>query len=340
MAHELIAYIATTGAILHSILFLSTDTKVNEHSCKSEFPYWYWGIVAALAMYLLIPTSGLWIRQTLYEFFLGWHIAFSAFTLGYETWIYVAIAVWGFNRITRLLRALRNGIKMACIIPIDDRYVKVESSDAEFVKPGGHAYLYFPTLTWRIWESHPFFRYLDGSTRTSSTIDIEKSKPTGSASPISDSTSGANKPHRVIGHSPQHKAPYTSPPITFYIRKKSGLTASLAFHCTLPVLIESTYGICTPIPPSSTLLCIAGGVGITAHQPLLAAHPGPKKLFWGARSEALVRAVQPVLGLADGEIEVALGRRLDLRVLLEEELGDGSKYGYGRGGERASRHGG
>lgn len=50
----------------------------------------------------------------------------------------------------RLARLVRNGIKTARVAVIDDDYVRV---DIEQVSGSGHAYLYFPTLTWRVWEN-------------------------------------------------------------------------------------------------------------------------------------------------------------------------------------------
>ena len=53
----------------------------------------------------------------------------------------------------RLARLVRYGIKTARVAVIDDEYVRV---DIEQVSGSGHAYLYFPTLTWGVWENHPF----------------------------------------------------------------------------------------------------------------------------------------------------------------------------------------
>lgn len=110
---------------------------------------------------ILLPSSILPIRESLYEFFLAWHVLLSIFVLaecywhilerferqwGYENWIYTAIAIWGFERAMRLARLVRNGIKTARVAAIDD-YVRV---DIEQVSGSGYAYLYFPTLTWRM----------------------------------------------------------------------------------------------------------------------------------------------------------------------------------------------
>ena len=43
--------------------------------------------------------------------------------------------------------------RRAYVAVVDGDYLKVEVPG---LAAAGHAYLYFPTLTWCFWESHPF----------------------------------------------------------------------------------------------------------------------------------------------------------------------------------------
>ena len=168
LLHRWVAWIATLQAALHSAIYLEIYVHTGKHAAESQLPYWVWGVVATLCMAILLPSSILPIRESLYELFLAWHVLLSIFVLagcywhilarfetqwGYENWIYTAIAIWGFERTMRLARLVRNGIKTARVAVIDDDYVRV---DIEHVSGSGHAYLYFPTLAWRVWENHPF----------------------------------------------------------------------------------------------------------------------------------------------------------------------------------------
>jgi NAD(P)H-flavin reductase len=89
------------------------------------------------------------------------------------------------------------------------------------------------------------------------------------------------------------------------------------------VLVEGSYHKPKPPSPHCHLVAVAGGVGITAVLPTLKAHQGSKKLYWGSRAQSLIDQVAPYL--ANTEVEISVGRRLDLPTILTEELkGSGS----------------
>lgn len=101
LLHRWIAGIATLQAILHSAVYLYVYVKAGTHSAESKLPYWYWGIIATLGMFILFPSSILPIRKKFYELFLAWHVIISILIVvgcyyhiifefshqwGYETW--------------------------------------------------------------------------------------------------------------------------------------------------------------------------------------------------------------------------------------------------------------
>ena len=284
LLHRWVAWIATLQAVLHSAMYLEQYVYTDTHANESQLPYWVWGIAATLCMSILLPSSILPIREKFYEFFLAWYVLLSIFVLagcywhilerfdrqwGYENWIYVAIAIWGFERAMRLARLARNGVKTARVTVIDEDYVRV---NVENVSGSGHAYLYIPTLTWRVWENHPFSVasvVLPASDRPATLkhdLDVEK---LGNSTDGSDSDSLERRSQVPIKVG-----------LTFLLRTKTGVTGQLRKHATLPVLVESAYGAHEDLSEHSLLICIAGGVGITACVPYLRAHPGATKLFW------------------------------------------------------------
>ena len=287
-------------------------------------PYWIWGVVATLCMSILLPSSVLPIRKTLYEFFLAWHVLLSIFVLagcywhilerferqwGYENWIYTAIAVWGFDRIMRLARLTRNGVRTAQVVTIDDDYVRV---NIEGVSGSGHAYLYFPTLTWRVWENHPF--------SVASTILPVTDRPDALKSNANFEKLDGSGGSFNSDNSERHLQLYPKIGLSLLLRAQTGITRQLRSHTTLPVLVESAYGPHEDLSAYATLICIAGGVGITACIPYLRAHPRETKLFWGARSKGIIDAM--ALSLAGIEKRTYVGKRMTVREVLRKEVSD------------------
>lgn len=324
LLHRWVAWIATLQAVLHSTIYLEIYVHDGTHASESKLAYWIWGIVATLCMSILLPSSILPSRKIAYEFFLAWHVLLSIFVLvgcywhimarfqrqwGYENWIYTAIAIWGFERAMRLARLARNGVKTARITVIDENYISVNIED---VSGSGHAYLYFPTLNWRVWENHPFsvasavLPPSDRPRRLKHDSDVEK---LGSETDSSDS-----------GSAERQYQPPTKIGLTFLLRTRTGLTKQLRKHVSLPVLIESAYGPHEDLSEYPLLICIAGGVGITACVPYLRAHPGATKLFWGARSQGIIDAMKPVLG--SSEQTTFVGKRMNIAEVLHKELND------------------
>ena len=209
----------------------------------------------------------------------------------------------------RLARLARNGVKTARVTVIDEDYIRV---NIEGISGSGHAYLYFPTLTWRVWENHPLpvaSAVLPPSDRPGTLqhdADVEKFSNFADGSD-SDSSERRSQSPAKIG-------------LTFLVRTRTGVTEQLRKHATLPVLVESAYGPHEDLSEYLLLICIAGGVGITACVPYLRAHPGTTKLFWGARSQGIIDAIAP--SLSGVERETYVGKRMNIAEVLHRELSD------------------
>ncbi|KAF2435456.1 ferric reductase like transmembrane component [Tothia fuscella] len=333
LLHRWVAWICTIQAVVHSILYLQDRVALGTHTAEAKTPYWIWGIVATLGMCILLPTSILPLRKKFYELFLVWHVVVSVLVVagcylhiiyrfehqwGYEAWIFAAFAVWGFERIMRVLRVARNGVRTATITKIDEEYIRV---DVPGVSGDGHAYLYFPTLTWRVWENHPFSvasTVLQAPRSSPSSVhkedlslDVEKNgihrSSMSKVSDLADSNSerSAQRQPTKVG-------------LTFLLRVQGGLTNQLKSRATIPVLVESGYGTHEDLSSNSLLIGIAGGVGITAVLPVLHSHPGRTKLFWGARTHGIIDEMQSTLAGVDKETFV--GNRMNVYDVLAQEL--------------------
>ncbi|KAI5456993.1 ferric reductase-like protein transmembrane component 4 [Mariannaea sp. PMI_226] len=346
LLHRWIAAIATLQAILHSLIYLDVYVKTGTHASESQKPYWYWGIIGTLGMTILFPTSMFPIRKKVYELFLTWHVAISILIVagcywhiifefqhkwGYETWIIICMAIWAFDRIFRVLRLARHGVKTALIEPIDGEYVKVTVPG---VSSSGHAYLYFPTLTWRVWENHPFSvasTFVPTTTGSSSAASLTPRKCEddieGKAVATSATTTVSLGGGSHASDSPHSSKEHYRAGITFYIRTQSGLTALLQTRRTIPVLIEAGYSsnalISESLHKSATLIGLAGGVGITAVLPHLRSHLGRAQLYWGCRTQALVDDIRGTGALDSVEAEIFVSKRMSIRDVLETELANG-----------------
>ena len=362
LLHRYIAWLCTIEACLHSAIYLNLYLWKQTHAEESKLPYWYWGIIGTLALSLLLPLSVRPIRSAVYEAFRVIHIFLAIMVIvgsyyhiierygyqwGYELWMYVAMAVWAFDCLARVARIARGGVRRGYVSRINEDYLRV---DIPGIEAQGHVYAYFPSLTWRVWENHPFSVVSTSSGTTqlptstpSSVSNVEKSGATGGTVAIK-SSNGDEQSVVAPGKG------FARSGITLLIRAHAGATGALASKVGLetgvPVLIESSYGheaSCShPTADFPNTICIAGGVGITAVLPTLSqglslhASQGSNKLFWGVRDEALVDAVESLIAdvHVDGEsgvktwarhveTHVVVGQRLNLREILEQELSSG-----------------
>ncbi|KAI2776730.1 putative rerric reductase like transmembrane component [Daldinia loculata] len=349
LLHRWVAIICTLEACIHASIYLKAYIAFGTFAAESKKTYWIWGIVAVSLMSILLPTSSLPLRQKFYSLFLTSHFAFAFVALigcyfhvyhrymnqwGYETWVYIAFAFWAFDRLMRFARLARNGVRKAKVNIIDEDYIRV---DIPNITGQGHAYLYFLTLTWLVWENHPFSvlgtMMADEIQKASSvaTFSEDTSIPSGDIEKAPAPTSTTAAVHSGGSTSPQTMSQSFKPGLTFFINTAGkGLTAALRKKKTLPVLVEASYAATSldelRVVPNCIL--IAGGVGISAVVPVLRTRTGRVRLFWGVRNKSLAEAVTTSLGpdiLIPNIIgEIAVGRRLDLRAILEREVvGDG-----------------
>ncbi|XWW97155.1 hypothetical protein V2A60_005136 [Cordyceps javanica] len=360
MMHRWIAVICMLEAVLHTFMFFyaySVSWYAMTMSVLITQGYWLWGAVGVACLMVLVVTAVQPLRRRAYELFVVIHIVLSLLVVagcyqhvvlrygrqrGFETWMYVAVAIWGFDRSVRLVRALRRGVKKAYISPVDADYMRV---DIPGVSARGHVYLHFPTISrWRVWESHPFSVAGSSCHNTNQfgySLDLDKASwpPVGSA--LSTPTHMATSSWR-----PATAKRRTG--VTLFIKKQRGLTARLGALNTgdvgIPVLMEGSYNEevtflqenhLEPTPDYQNIICFAGGVGITGVLPFLdkfgglTSH-GSKRLFWTVRSMPLVYAVEDMLGAYAGaqgserrwgdiDVSISFGR-FSIRSALREHL--------------------
>ena len=207
----------------------------------------------------------------------------------------------------------------------------------------GHVYVYFPTLSWRFWENHPFSVLSSFATAAAAATTVE--------SAVASSSSSSNeKTATRTATSPQASQDSSTadqvglPRTTLLLRPQKGTTLALLSRVrsnggtlTLPIFLESSYHSqpISALNHCSSLLCIAGGVGITAILPTIRSYTGPHaQLHWGVKHEGIVQAVAPEIRELEHrgnvKVEVRVGERWDVEALVAEEaLAPGEKGDLG-----------
>lgn len=345
LLHRWLGYWAVFHTVLHSFMLLANYVVQGTYWDEFARLYWSWGIVGTVAVCAMIPASILWVRQRFYELFLASHIVLAllfiigyyyhiwyvyGYNWGYEIWVFIAGGVWGADRVLRLVRMAVQGSRTAVVTVVEDtdgEYVRIDIQ-GKYLKDGV-AYLCFPTLGWRFWETHPFsvaYQSLGGEEDGS-----QPASPDMSAEDPEKST-GATKTTAVAAGPATSSRNATT---TFFARRRTGITNKLVARVAagsdpvrLRVLIDGPYDhsgrASSQIAQCNAVLCITGGVGITACLPHLVSNGSAKngKLFWSTRKPGLAAALAPTLASLSSNVsvETAVGERLALDSILEREM--------------------
>lgn len=338
LLHRWLGYWTLFHTVLHSVMLLAYYKVYGNYAKEIVREYWIWGIVSTVGAVAILPTSLLAVRQRLYEFFLASHIVLSLLFIigyyyhiwfcyqykwGYEIWVYIVGGIWGLDWLIRIVRTAlqRKRTAVVTFVPdTDNEYMRI---DVEGVCiSDGTVYLYFPSLTWRFWENHPF--------TTAITTRSDDEAPS-AVDEIAEKTSSTKETATSTASSSTSIRKNTT---TFFARTRTGMTAGLAARALktetarLSILMEGPYkhsGADARLAQCKSILCIAGGIGITAQLPYLRGHlrdDVQAKLFWSTRKAGLVNAVAPALQSlpANVTVETTVAKRMDIDAILATEL--------------------
>lgn len=317
------------------------------------------GTVAAAAIW---PASLLIARQKFYEVFLTLHhllvILFLVgfyyhiwycytYNWGYEIWAFIAIAIWSIDRLWRISRMVLQGVRMAVVAPLqgtDGEYLRIE---IEGVQAHGVVYLCLPTLSWMFWENHPFsvassvaaghIQAQPNVIMKSAAPDPQKSVPEPNGRLLTSSTDAATAVSATLR---ADRSQSVSKSTTFIARSLTGVTARLAARVALggsplriPVLLDGSYhsNVTAGLSDCVSLICIAGGVGVTGVLPVLRSFHVPQRaqLIWSVRKQGLVEGMAPEMSQLPKSIGVSIfvGKRMDIAAVLSEGLVGESEKG-------------
>ncbi|GIZ43008.1 hypothetical protein CKM354_000625400 [Cercospora kikuchii] len=362
--HRWTARITALLAIAHGIGYSITNSYKKTYYVTWDESYWRWGVVALLAICVLIATSIPILLARCYDLFLIMHTAFAAVVLGgvyyhhnellerntYHLFIWIAVAVWIAERLLRLVRITQNGYAQI------STYAKLtlpEGSDmlrldvTEHFKSSHHApglgqyYFIREPLRWKGWESHPF---------TLCSWPLSTSAP----------NSGREVTKGAAIEVNTHRSNESDMGYSFLISPRTGFTSRLKSLASSPapssaispqrvehqgrkirLLLEGPYPATTPAlgPSVSMLLLVAGGSGISSCIPRLYQYISHEN-YLGVHLVWVVRSMGTFNDVREHELASLLMNEKQTRgveISIYVTSSPGSDSGQGRNTERASR---
>ncbi|KAM7222408.1 Ferric reductase like transmembrane component domain containing protein [Rhypophila decipiens] len=269
LIHRWLGRIVILEALAHTLAFLAGNAQTKSwgaaFTTATTVPYMLWGFIATCAFVAIGVQAASIFRHAFYEIFKLLHIALAIVSivgLWYHLalkdlpqlkWLQIAVVGWAVERAIRIiLVGYRNfgagGTKtLVEALPGGSCRVTVTMARPWNFKPGQHAYLYFPFISYL--QSHPFSvawsdegEHLDGEKLPMDRHDVlTKQKTT----------------------------------VSFIIRGRTGFTGTLynkAAACidgrmVTRCLVEGPYGGLHNMHSYGTVMLFAGGVGITQAVP-------------------------------------------------------------------------
>lgn len=330
--HRWIGRIVVLEAVAHTIAWaINMHAAKGFHGIKDSFggdSFIQYGLLATIAMVVILFQSPSAIRHAFYETFLHLHqlLAFAAILgvfvhsmkghLPQQHYINWMISLWIMERMARCIRIVYRNISLRQCTKVTVEAMPGEACRVTFnlprpwrYTPGCHVYAYLPSVS--LWMSHPFSIAWCEEHSVPCPTDDEKLPTTMADLDRSISTRTATS-------------------ISLVMCKRTGMTAKLYNKAsasptgiiTMYGAVEGPYGGLESLHSYGTVILFAGGVGIThqiSHvQDLLAGHlagtVATRKviLVWSVRTTETLEWVRPWMD----EVLSMPNRKEVLKVLL------------------------
>lgn len=280
--HRWIGRLVVAEAFAHTLAWAWNEYDaagmkgMNKH--LQESPFLAYGLLATVALGIIMIQAPSFIRHAFYESFLHIHqvLAVAAIIgvkihcklgiLPWESYIDWVIALWVLERSARLFRIIYRNVSMrrfskVTVEALPGKDVEACRVSIELVRPwnyrpGTHTYLYLPTVSF--WMNHPFSIAWSDERQTPYLTPQLQKMPSNKTDVESASS---ELPTR------------TSTIISLVIAKRTGMTAALFNKARASPngvlrtygLVEGPYGGIDRLHSYGTVILFAAGVGIT-HQ--------------------------------------------------------------------------
>ncbi|KEY64322.1 hypothetical protein S7711_06366 [Stachybotrys chartarum IBT 7711] len=266
LIHRWFGRIVALEAIVHTVAHWARGGWLPSIEGTFTNTSFLWGFIATCAFCLLCFQAWSPLRHAFYETFKLLHIALAILSivglwihlqmLGYRPqmrYLYTVIAIWVADRVGRGLRLLYFNIgrsrtrTVVEALPGNACRVTMTLTRPWPYRPGQHAYLYMPGLSF--WQSHPFsVAWYEG------TDDVHSDK---------------------LVSTVQDRAAMQKGQLSFIIRARTGFTdklyqkvsATSAGKMEVMGFVEGPYGAKHALDSYGSVVLFAGGVGVTHQVP-------------------------------------------------------------------------
>lgn len=275
LLHRWLGRIVVIESLVHTFCWLSNTYAAGQWPAVAEalrnVPSYTWGLVGTCVMLFMVTVAYSPIRHAFYETFLWLHkiLALVALAAVYVhvadhklpqlPWLQLVFVIWAYEYAWRLARLLYYNVglrRMSRVtveaMPSEACRVTVELARPWRARPGSHAHLYIPGVSW--YTTHPF------SIAWASNHAPELRRP-----PFDDLEKGGG------GEASGHDRAAKVNTVSFVIRARTGFTRQLYERAsaqssrtfTATGMIEGPYGAHAPLNSYGTVMLFAAGVGIT-----------------------------------------------------------------------------
>lgn len=275
LIHRWLGRLSALQAILHTLCWLVDKVQTQGWDgvrSAVQRPFIYNGLIATVAMTIILVQSPKIFRSLAYEFFLHTHFVLVLLTVVFlwlhlkghwqQAMLITAATLWAVARcwrlVTLLWRSVGRGGSTARIEPLDGGAVKISLKTARpwTYRPGQSLYLTIPSLG--LWTAHPFSVAWSGVEHS---LDRSASVRTAFSE-----KNPMNREREMETEKPGNQT------LSLVVKSHSGLTRRLFDHAVKPdailtvnAWVEGPYGTERSLASYGTVLLFASGVGIT-HQ--------------------------------------------------------------------------
>lgn len=135
LLHRWVARLSVLQALLHTLLAVGVYSDMGIYDIEASLPYWAWGVVATLFACIMTLVSNSYFRGLSCELFLVSHVVMAVLIIvgswyhiverfavlnGFTMWLWMASAVWFFDRLLRVVRIVKIGGRRVKVTEIGD----------------------------------------------------------------------------------------------------------------------------------------------------------------------------------------------------------------------------
>ena len=294
--HRWCARVVVIEALIHTVAFLinSSASGISELSNTIATSSSYqWGLVATIALMIILVQAFSPIRHAFYETFVTLHRILVVLTLvgvWYHIeranlpqlpWLRACFALWGYEWGMRMYRTIyynlsvKTGMTKVIVeaLPSEACRVTFLLSRPWHARPGSHVHVYLPSIGWL--SSHPFsvaWSETRPRGRSADGVDLEKAVDTPQRRGSTLKMPGMD-PNIVVQELAASESPKTASvsTVSLVMRARTGMTKHLYDKASkspngqiiIRGALEGPYGGHESMSSYGTVVLFAGGVGIT-----------------------------------------------------------------------------